>query len=131
MTFETIRPPLARSDTSTVDTQPPAGLAADEVAARVSAGETNHFRPRTSRTYRDVFLDNLVNPFNIGLTALVIALVVLGQPGDSFFSAFAVVANTLVAIVQEVRAKRQMDKLARMAERTVVAVRDGQAVKIG
>ncbi len=131
MTFETIRPPLARSDTSTVDTQPPAGLSAADVAARVSAGETNHFRPRTSRTYRDVFLDNLVNPFNIGLTALVIALVVLGQPGDSFFSAFAVVANTLVAIVQEVRAKRQMDKLARMAERTVVAVRDGQAVTIG
>ena len=109
---------------------PLVGLSAAEAAAREAAGESNAFRAPTSRTYRAIAVDNLVNPFNFTLTILIALLVALGQVGDSLFSAFAVVANTAIALVQEVRAKRQMDPLARLAERSVAVLRDGEEVRI-
>jgi cation-transporting ATPase E len=106
------------------------GLTAGEAAARSAAGESNDFRPPTSRTYRAIALDNLVNPFNVTLGTLIAVLVALGEVGDSLFSAFAVTANTAIALVQEVRAKRQMDALARLARRSATVVRDGNEVRI-
>ncbi|HSL32627.1 MAG TPA: HAD-IC family P-type ATPase, partial [Candidatus Limnocylindrales bacterium] len=108
----------------------PVGLTSAEAIARAAAGESNDFRPPTSRTYRAILRDNLINPFNITLATLIVILVALGQPGDSLFSAFAVVVNTAVALVQEVRAKWQLDALARLTRHEARVLRDGVEVDI-
>ena len=101
------------------------GLSAAEVAERIARGQTNAWRPSTGRAYRDILRDNLITPFNITLTVLLIVLLALGQLGDTLFSAAAVVINTVAGLIQEVRAKRQIDSLARISAGTVRVHRDG------
>ena len=107
-----------------------AGLTAAEVAERTARGATNAYRPSTGRSSADILRENLVTPFNITLVALLAALLALGQVGDSFLSGGAVAVNAIVGLVQEFRAKRTMDRLARQAAGTVRVLRDGTEVEI-
>lgn len=101
------------------------GLTAAEVGERQARGQTNAFRPATGRSYRDILRDNLITPFNITLTVLLVILLALGQLGDTLFSASAVVINTVAGLIQEIRAKRQIEHLARISAGTVRVVRGG------
>jgi len=106
------------------------GLTSAEVADRVANGRTNAYRPSTGRSYRDIFRDNLITPFNITLTVLLVVLLALGQLGDTLFAASAVVINTVAGLIQEIRAKRQIEYLARVAAGTVRVRRDGAMAEI-
>ncbi len=106
------------------------GLSAPEVAERRQAGRTNSFRPSTGRSYADILRENLITPFNVTLIVLLGALLALGQVGDSFLSGGAVTVNTVAGLVQELRAKRTMDRLARLAAGTVRVRRDGATVEV-
>ncbi len=106
------------------------GLTAAEVAERTARGATNDYRPSTGRSSADILRENLLTPFNVTLVGLLAALLVLGQIGDSFLSGGAVAVNAIASLVQEFRAKRTMDRLARQAAGTVRVRRDGTTVEI-
>ena len=106
------------------------GLTAAEVTERTARGETNGYRPSTGRSSADILRENLVTPFNVTLVALLAALLALGQVGDTFLSGGAVAVNAIVGLVQEFRAKRTMDRLARQAAGTVRVRRDGATQEI-
>ena len=106
------------------------GLTSAEVADRIQRGLTNTYQPRTSRTYAQILADNLFNIFNITLAALLGLLLALGKSGDTLFAGGSVVANTLIGLVQEIRAKRALDRLAALSAGTVRVRRDGQALDI-
>ncbi|HEY4689900.1 MAG TPA: HAD-IC family P-type ATPase [Anaerolineae bacterium] len=106
------------------------GLTSAEVAGRVRRGETNKFQPRTSRTYAQILADNLLNIFNITLGVLLVLMLVLGRAGDTLFAGGSVVANTIIGLVQEIRAKRALDKLAALSAGTVRVRRDGQSLDV-
>jgi cation-transporting ATPase E len=107
-----------------------AGLTAAEVAERTARGATNAYRPATGRSSAEILRENLVTPFNVTLVSLLAALLVLGQIGDTFLSGGAVAVNAIAGLVQEFRAKRTMDRLARQAAGTVRVRRDGTDVEI-
>ena len=46
------------------------GLTSDEVTDRVRRGLTNKFQPRSSRTYREILFDNLINVFNFSFVLI-------------------------------------------------------------
>ncbi|MFI5261968.1 MAG: HAD-IC family P-type ATPase [Candidatus Limnocylindrales bacterium] len=106
------------------------GLSAADVAERQAGGATNAYRPSTGRSSADILRENLLTPFNITLVALLAALLALGQIGDTFLAAGAVAVNALAGLVQEFRAKRTMDRLARQAVGTVRVRREGGTVEI-
>lgn len=106
------------------------GLAAAEVAERARRGQINKYQSRTSRTYAQILADNLFNIFNLTLAILLGVLLALGKAGDTLFAGASVVANTLIGLVQEVRAKRALDKLAALSAGTARVRRDGQAIDI-
>jgi cation-transporting ATPase E len=115
--------------TDTPDTLP--GLTSAEVADRVRRGLANKFQPRSSRTYKQIFFDNLFNVFNITIFILLVILLALGESGDTIFAGSTVVVNLLIGLIQEIRAKQALDKLAALSAGTVRVRRDKQPIDIG
>ena len=108
-----------------VETHPQhSGLTSAQVAERVAAGETNDTGRRTSRPVSDIIRANVLTRFNAIVGALAAVVLVTGHPQDALFG-LVIVANTGIGVVQEVRAKRTLDRLAVLGEAPVRVVRDG------
>ncbi len=110
-------------------TTPEAGLSAHEVRQRVDAGLVNQVQERPSRTTGEIIRDNVVTRFNILLGALlIIVLVVLREPRDALFG-IVLVTNSLIGIIQELRAKRTLDRLELLAAPRARLVRGGRVTE--
>ena len=105
------------------------GLTAAEVKERRAEGLTNDVREESSRTYWHIFRANLFTRFNALLGTLFVVIVIFGELRDALFG-LVLVANTIIGIVQEVRAKRTLDRLSLLSEPRVCAVREGRRVEI-
>ena len=105
------------------------GLTASEVAERVADGRSNSQRQPTSRSVRDILRENIFTLFNGILTACFVVVVLLGDLRDGFFFG-VVVVNALIGIVQELRAKRVLDKAALLAAPESRVRRDGVVVTV-
>jgi cation-transporting ATPase E len=108
---------------------PPRGLTDADVASRVEAGLTNSSGERTSRSVADILRANIVTRFNFILGALLVVILVVGAPQDALFG-IVLVANALIGIVQELRAKRTLDRLAVLSAPRVRVIRNGRASDI-
>jgi cation-transporting ATPase E len=81
------------------------------VAERVGAGLTNATSARTSRTVLEIVRTNVFTIFNGLLAALWVVAVLSGRWQNATFGG-VVIANAAIGILQEVRAKRTLDRLA-------------------
>ena len=100
------------------------GLSDDDVAARVARGQTNASGERTSRSFAEIVRANVFTRFNFILGVLLAAILATGQLRDALFG-IVLVANSLIGIVQEVRAKRTLDQLAVLNAPRARVIRDG------
>jgi cation-transporting ATPase E len=105
------------------------GLSQSEVAERVARGETNATKRTTSRPLWHIIRDNVFTLFNAILTACFLAILVLGDLRDGLFYGIVIV-NSAIGIVQELRAKLALDRLALLAAPVVAVRRDGMTVII-
>ncbi|QQQ78851.1 HAD-IC family P-type ATPase [Saccharothrix sp. 6-C] len=101
-----------------------AGLTSAEVAERVADGRTNAVRSRTSRSAGQIARANVVTPFNGLLTALFLVILATGRWQNGLFG-LVVVANTAIGVIQELRAKRTLDRLAVLNAPHAQVTRDG------
>jgi len=108
---------------------PPEGLSADTVAERIAAGLGNDAGERSSRTYGEIVRANVFTRFNAILGTMIVIILVVGSPIDALF-AWIVIVNSLIGIVQEVRAKRTLDRLAVLAAPHARVVRAGVTVEV-
>jgi len=100
------------------------GLSRADAALRLADGRGNDSRQPTSRTVLDILRENIFTLFNAILTACFVAVLILGDLRDGLFYA-VVLANALIGIVQELRAKLVLDRLAVLAAPDVAVKRDG------
>jgi cation-transporting P-type ATPase E len=107
----------------------PAGLSAADVAARVARGQVNQADERTSRTLPEIIRANVFTRFNAILGSMLVLILVVGPIQDSLFG-IVLVANALIGIVQEYRAKRTLDRLAVLNAPKATVVRDGESVEL-
>jgi cation-transporting ATPase E len=103
---------------------PDSGLTAAEVRDRVAHGQTNESRERTSRTYGEILRANIFTRFNAILGTMLAVILVVGAIQDATFGVI-LVANSLIGIVQEIRAKRKLDSLVVQIAPRIHVVRDG------
>ncbi|WP_208104021.1 HAD-IC family P-type ATPase [Modestobacter roseus] len=103
---------------------PDTGLRAGDVATRVAAGQTNATTVRTSRTIGEIVRANVLTFFNGLLVALFVLVALTGRWQNALFGG-VVVANAAVGIVQELRAKRTLDRLAVLNAPRARVLRDG------
>jgi cation-transporting ATPase E len=108
-----------------VETHPQqSGLTSAQVAQRVAGGETNDTGRRTSRPVSEIVRANVLTRFNAIVSALAAVVLATGHPQDALFG-LVIVANTGIGVVQELRAKRTLDRLAVLGEEPVTVMRDG------
>ncbi len=87
------------------------GLTQAEVERRIAKGQVNDTGQQTSRPLKDILRANVFTRFNALLGALFIIVLSVGSPTDALFG-LVVIINSAIGIVQELRAKRTLDKLA-------------------
>jgi len=113
-----------------VETHPQqSGLTSAQVAQRVTNGETNDTARRTSRPVSHIVRANVLTRFNAIVGALAAVVLVTGHPQDALFG-LVIVANTGIGVVQELRAKRTLDRLAVLGEEPVRVMRDGAEAEL-
>jgi cation-transporting P-type ATPase E len=103
---------------------PPAGLSSAEVAERRSRGLGSAGPDRTSRSVAEILRANIFTRFNLILGVLLAVILAVGQPQDALFG-IVLVANAVIGIAQELRAKRTLDRLAVLSAPRVRVIRDG------
>ena len=108
------------------------GLSAAEVAERVASGRVNDVPAAPTRTVAQIVRANVFTRFNALLGGMLAVIVVVGPLQDALFG-FVLVANALIGIIQELRAKRTLDRLTVLTAPKARVVRDGgeQEVTVG
>jgi P-type E1-E2 ATPase len=100
-----------------------AGLTEAEAGRRLTErGERE--TPPSSRTVAGIVRENTLTLFNLILVSFFVLLLVAGDPADGLFLAIAV-ANSGIGIIQELRAKRALDRAALLVAPRARVVRDG------
>ena len=87
------------------------GLTDAEVAQRIANGKTNDVPARATRSVRDIIRANVFTRINAILSVLLIIVLATGSLINGMFG-LLIIANSIVGIVQEIRAKQILDKLA-------------------
>ncbi len=105
------------------------GLTADEVRERVAAGQTNAAPRPGGRSVWDIVRSNVFTWFNLILSVLFVAVVVFGSWKDGLFGAIIVI-NATIGIVQEMRAKIALDRLAVLTAPSAKVIRDGKDTEV-
>lgn len=109
---------------------PLTGLTSAQVAERRAAGLVNRSPRSELREYAQIVARNLFTWFNAMVVPAAIALVSLREyQGGIAVSGMAIV-NTVIGLVQELRAKIHLDKLAILVETKATVLRDGQIQSI-
>jgi cation-transporting ATPase E len=106
------------------------GLTAVEAAARRRRGEANVAVGGTSRTYTRILRTNVFSFYNTILFAIGAALLAMGRYNDAIVSVGLGLLNAAISAVQEIRAKRQLDRLQLLSRSVVLVVRDGRRVAV-
>ncbi len=101
------------------------GLTEAEAARRFAAGLAHRAGGTAGRTYGDIVRANVLTRFNALLGSLLVVILVIGPLQDAFFG-LILLANTAIGIVQEVRAKLTLDRLALLRAPTATVVREGR-----
>ncbi|MFC6260716.1 cation-translocating P-type ATPase [Levilactobacillus fujinensis] len=101
------------------------GLTAAEVKERIAAGQQNDPLPPLTRSVQQIFRDNLLTLFNL-INLLLGGLVLFTGSYKNLLFLGVVVVNTGIGIFQEIRSKRQVDKLALLSEANINILREGQ-----
>jgi cation-transporting ATPase E len=102
------------------------GLTESEAQARRKQGLGNEGMTGSSRSYWDIARANLFTLFNNILFTIGVALIALGRYSDALTSVGLGLINALISTAQEIRAKRQLDRIALVASPKVTVVREGQ-----
>jgi cation-transporting P-type ATPase E len=105
------------------------GLSAAEVAERVRDGRVNDVPGSPTRTVAQIVRANIFTRFNALLGAMLAIILVVGPLQDALFG-FVLVANASIGIVQELRAKRTLDRLTLLTAPKARAIRDAEAHEI-
>jgi cation-transporting ATPase E len=111
-------------------TEAVSGLNDGAIAERIRLGAVNAVQMRSSRPYRDIISENVLTPFNIAFGVILVLLVALGKPSDAVFAGFSVFFNIVVGVLQEVKSKWELDRLALLSVQQATVRRNGEEVSI-
>ena len=115
---------IAAADAVRYETLPSVGLAAEQVAERRSDGLVNKVERTVGKSYAAIFLGNIFTFFNMLGLFIMVLMFALGSFDNLFFSV-VILANTFIGIIQEIKAKKSIEKLSIMSAPTANVVRGG------
>ena len=105
------------------------GLTTAEVEQKIAAGEVNKAVDDQFKTNKQIIRENVFTYFNLIFLVLSILLVVVGAYKDLTFLP-VIILNTVIGIVQEIRAKKILSKLNVMNATDIGALRNGKEEQV-
>ena len=105
------------------------GLTTNQVEQRVNQNLVNKCNNKNSKSYFSIICSNTFTFFNLIWAIIIFAYIYVGSFNNLLFS-LVIIANTLIAIIQECKAKKTVDKLSLVTAPKVQVVRDGEILKI-
>jgi cation-transporting P-type ATPase E len=102
------------------------GLSEEEVRLRRDHGLGNNVKLPTSRTYAQILRENILTVIHLILFALSGVLILLGRPLDAITTVAVISFNILVGVIQEIRAKHALDRIALLNRPSATVIRAGQ-----
>src|SRR6266700_6272911 len=102
------------------------GLSEDAVRLRRARGQGNNVKLQTSRSYGQILRENILTLINSILFALSGVLILLGRPLDAITTVAVISFNLVGGLLQEIRAKRALDRIALLTRPTATVLRAGQ-----
>lgn len=105
------------------------GLTASEVQRKIEDGQINQVEENLLKSDKEIIKENTINIFNILNFVLALLVLLVGSPKNTLFFG-VVVINTLIGIIQELRAKHTIDKLSVLAKTKAIVLRDGRLKQI-
>ena len=105
------------------------GLTSAEVAERVAAGQVNDVPVRASRSVGEIVRANVFTRINAILAVLLVIVLSTGSFLDGLFG-LMILFNSGVGMVQELRAKRTLDRLTIVGQARPRVRRDAHALEL-
>lgn len=105
------------------------GLSKEQVDERIANNLLNSTKVKSSKSYWSIFAKNIFTFFNMLWLIIAVALIIVGSYSDLVFI-FVIVANTAIAIIQEIRAKITVEKLSIVTAPLVKTIRDGEVIEL-
>lgn len=113
------------AEVTRLEKKPDEGLSFEEVELRRQAKLCNSTKQKTGKSYLRIATDNIFTYFNMIWILMAIVLIYFKQYGDIYFLG-VVGLSTTIAIVQEMRSKRIVSKLAMVTAPKVTVIRGGK-----
>ena len=107
----------------------PEGLSAEEAERLKTEGFANVTNEKNGKSYGEIITSNLFTFFNMVWAIVAIILVIFKSYSNLTFLAI-IIPNVLIAIVQEIRAKRTVEKISVTTNPTARVVRDGEIITV-
>ncbi len=101
------------------------GLTNEQVTKRIEEGQVNANENPNTRTYKQIIRENTLTFFNFLHVVLLVIVLLVGSYKNSTFVVI-IITNTVIGILQEIRAKKTIDKLAILAESKVTVLRENE-----
>src|SRR5476649_2666288 len=105
------------------------GLTSKEVEIRIKEGKSNHIPKTPSRTIPQIIRANLFTKFNAINFVLAAVIILAGSPKNAIFVG-VIISNTLIGVIQELKAKHTIEKLSVISMAHAKVLRDGDIQEI-
>lgn len=101
------------------------GLTAKEVQERSEAGQINDHRLNPAKSTATIIRENTLTLFNL-LNFLLAACLFAVKAYSNMFFILIILVNITIGIVQEIRAKRMVERLTLLAQNDITVIREGE-----
>lgn len=105
------------------------GLTDEEVRQRVEEGLTNRADISTDKTTKEIVISNVFTYFNFIFLVITILLIMVGSFRNLTFLPI-IIGNTVIGIVQEIRAKKTLEKMSLLNAPRADVIRNGSVKQI-
>jgi len=105
------------------------GLTDEEVLERVNKGLKNYEVKVKSKSIKKILKDNCITVFNILNVCLSLSVFLVGSIKNGLFIGFVFV-NTIIGIVEEIKAKITLEKIKILVKNTAIVIRNGKEQEV-
>lgn len=105
------------------------GLTNEDVKIRINKNLVNYDTTTPSKSIKQIILENTCTLFNFINIILAVLIIMVGSYKNLLFLG-VVICNTLISTIQEIRAKKIVDKLSIISSSKVKAIRDNKQIEI-
>lgn len=101
------------------------GLSSRQVQKRIDNGLVNGVSTSASKTYYQIFKENICTLFNL-LNFLIFTALVMVKAWSNIIFMVVIICNAVIGIIQEIKAKRLIDQLSILTKPTITVIRNSK-----